>query len=235
MKHDRIFATLSAAGEEKPIWKIFWDYFYESYFTDNTVYENLNLGRGSLVSIRYLIVGLFVGLSVASFAAVFNKRVLGSFVRKLLGEECLSPETAKTLPELGYAGKLFIRYGVKRGVNLRRVVRCREEEEYLARIAAEEQEYEQKRADDPTLPKKFKAEPFSVDPDKHHFYIPEEMKYMADVKFEAKGNTWFSAIIFVVVSFVALLAVMAVLPQVLELLNDFAGGVEQATAPDDIV
>lgn len=235
MKYDHILATLSAAEEEKPIWKILWDTFYETYFTDNSVYENLNLGRGSLISVRYIILGLFIGLTIASFAAVFNKRVLGSFVRKLLREECLSPDTGKTLPELRCAGKLFIRYGVKRGVNLRRVVRCREEEEYIAEITKAQEEYEQKRKDDPSLPKKFKAAPFAIDPDRHHFYIPEEMKYMADIKFDAKGTTWIAAVMFVVVMFIALIAVMMVLPQLLELLNEFAGGIEQSAAPDNIV
>ena len=212
----RVLTALTAAEEELPLWKELWYYFYETYFTDEAVYEHLNMGGGSLISVRNIIVGLFIGLAVASFAVVFNKRVLGGFVRLLLWEECLSGETGKSLPELNCADKLILRRAVGNSVNLRRVVKCREEEEYLR---AQEQ--------DGT---KGKGRGFRVDPDHHHFYIPEEMKYMADIKFEQKGTTWLGAILFVVIMAVALVAVLMVLPQILTLLNDFVGSLGGAAS-----
>jgi hypothetical protein len=62
-----------------------------------------------------------------------------------------------------------------------------------------------------------------VDPDAHHFYIPEDMKYMADVKFEGKGNTWRSAIAFAILMIVLMLVLLGFLPYILSLLNDFVG------------
>ena len=173
---------------------------------------------------RNIIIGIFLGLCVASFAVVINKRVLGGFVRLLLANECLSPEAGKTLPELNYADKLLIRSAVRRSTNLRRVVRCREEEEHKARMEEAEAGYAERRAADPSLPKRFRPTAFRVDPDAHHFYIPEEMKYTADVKFEQKGTTWLSAVVFVVVMLVAMVAVLMVLPRILSLVNDFVGG-----------
>lgn len=228
-----VFLRLLEKSETSmPLWEELWVYFRDTYFTDETVYEHLNMGGGSLISIRNLIVGLFIGLSVAGFGAVFNKQVLGGFVRLLLKEECLSPEQGKTLPELDSADKLLIRYGVKRGVNLRRVVRCREEEEYNAETARLAEEHREKRQTDRSLPRRLKRPAFRVDPDRHHFYIPEEMKYTAEVKFEQKGNTWLGAIVMVLVMAVATVGVLLVLPQILSLVNELVGAITSGGNPD---
>ena len=176
-------------------------------FGADAQYEYLGNAADSMTSLPMIIIGIFIGLAIASFGAVFNKRVLGDFVRKLLREEALSAESAKTLAELNYQRNPVIRSSLRKGVTLRRVVRCREEEEYLAAIETKQTEYEEQRKNDPSLPK-FKAEAFRVDPDEHHFYIPEELKYMADVKFEKKGSTWLGAIVFIVVLVIAFVALM---------------------------
>ena len=178
-------------------------------------YENLSTGTGTLLSLKTIIIGLFVGISVALFVAVFSKRILGGFVRHLLKEECLSPETGKTLPELGLADKLWLRRAVKNNVSLRRVIRCREEEEYYTAQYGEEAQ---------NVPRpRYGANAFHIDPDEHHFYIPEDMKYMADIKFEKKGNTWGGAIFLVIVLMIAMFILLLTLPYVLNILNDFAG------------
>lgn len=204
-----LIGALNAGAEnELPLWKEICNLFYEAYFGTEGYYEHLDMGTGSLLSLRLIILGIFLGIAAGSFVSVFNKRVLGGFVRKLLREECLSPETGKTLPELNYAAKLTIRRAVKKNVNLLRVVRCREEEEYLTAMEAEGRK---------------KYPPFRIDPDRHHFYIPEDMKYMADVKFEAKGMTWQSAIAFSILMIVTMLVLLGFLPNILSLLNDFVG------------
>jgi hypothetical protein len=214
---------MALSATNQPLVKELWAYFYETYFTDETVYEHLNMGGGSLISVRNIVLGLCFGLCVAAFGIVFNKRVLGGFVRHLLKNECLSAETAKTLPELNYADKLLIRHAVKKSVNLRRVVRCREEEAHEKKMKAEGEAYAEKQKANPSLPKKFRPTPFRVKPDEHHFYIPEDLKYMADVKFEQKGTTWLGATLFVFIMLVATVAVLLVLPKILSLVNELAG------------
>lgn len=220
--------TVFAADAEPSFWKEAWD----ALFSDGTQYEYLGNGAGSLTSLRLIIVGLFLGLALASFGAVFNKRVLGGFVRKLLRSEALSAEQAKTLSELGYDKRLFVRYGVRRGVTLRRVVRCREEEAYEEEMRQAREAYEAKRKEDPSLPK-WKEKPFCVDPNAHHFYIPEELKYMAEIKFEAKGTTWFGACMFVVLLLIFLVAIFAALPYILSILNDWVGAIQGIADPGE--
>ena len=97
-----------------------WDTIYQLYFGPLPEYENLDFGTGSLGSLRLIIAGILLGLAVGGFVAVYNKQVLGRFVRVLIAEGCLSPESGKSLPELNYADKLIIRNAVRRGVSLRR-------------------------------------------------------------------------------------------------------------------
>ncbi len=173
-----------------------------------------------------LLAGLCLALCAVCFLTAFHKQVFGGFVRKLIGENCLSPETAKSLPELGFAAKLWIRYGVRKSVTLRRVVRCREEEEYEQKTADQAASYHEQRAADPSLPKKFRPLPFRVSPDEHHFYISEDEKYMADMKFEAKGNGWAAAVLLSVIIIAITLLLIFNLTAVLEWLNRFFGPAE---------
>ncbi len=201
----QFFGALAVGTQEQPLWKEILALLYDAYFGPTQTYEHLSMGTGSLLSVRLIILGICLGLAVGGFVAVFNKRVLGGFVRRLLKAECLSAQTGKSLPELDYADKLTIRRAVRTNVSLRRVVRCREEEEFEAEWGSGG-----KKA-------------FRVNPDAHHFYIPEEMKYMADVKFEAQGTTWRGAIVFAIMMVIVALVLLAILPYVLSLLNDFVG------------
>ena len=119
---------LLKAGSEQPLIEELWEYFIDTYVNSDAVYENLEMG--GLFSVQTLVIGVFLGLAIAAVASVINKQINGAFVSVLLERKCLSPESAKTLPELDSAHLLMVRWGLCRGVNLRRVVRCREEEEY---------------------------------------------------------------------------------------------------------
>ena len=217
----KIPAFLLKAGAEQPLIEELWEYFVDTYVNNDTVYENLNFG--GLFSVQTLVIGIFIGLAVAAFAAVINKQINGAFVARLIDSGCLSPESAKTLPELDSADKLTIRYGLSRGVNLRRVVRCREEEEDIAECRKKEAEYAEMRLSNPKLPKNFTPKPFKVAPDLHHFYIPEDMRITAEIKFSRKGNSIWSAVLWSAVILVALVALIVFLPNILNLLDEFLG------------
>ena len=213
---------LAANEEDMPLIQELWQYFYNTYYQNDVYYGNLNLDTGDMIMIKNILLGLFIGLSLAAFATVFNKRVLGNFVRKLLADEVLCAENAKTLAELGYDKKYAIRSAVGHSTNLRRVVKCREEEIYNAEIEEKRLSYEEQRKPDRSL-RRFRSEPFHVDPLKHHFYIPEDMKYTADIKFEKKGTTLLGAILFVVIMAIAFVVLIVSLPGIFTVLDDFVG------------
>ncbi|MBO5416603.1 MAG: hypothetical protein J6A83_08255 [Clostridia bacterium] len=219
-----LLGNASALSAEEPsLWQEIWDYLYSNYFSPEAVYfEHLDLGSNAMATIRNIVLGLLIGVIVASLFIVIDKRVLGAFVRKLLSEDCTSPEKAKRLSELDFVTNFTIRNGVRRGSTLRSVVRCREEEEFLAGLAEQRAKYEAMRQSDPSLPP-FKEATYSVNADEDHFYIPEEKKYSAELRFEKKGTTWLGFAMVIVISIIAFVILIFALPEMLRIVDSFVG------------
>lgn len=210
------FAFLLTTDAELPLHVELWNYFVSVYVYNDAAYENLNFG--GLFSPQTLVIGLFLGLVAACFAVVFTKKTNGALVHKLLEEGCVTPESAKSLPELDLADKLLLRIGVKRGALLRSVVRCKEEEEYILRVEADAA-----ASDKPKRKNKYAAVKFAVNPDEHHFYIPDENRDAAAVKFREKGSSWGAAVLYAAILLTALCVFIALLPFMLGILDDFVG------------
>ena len=217
----RFSVFLLSADEKMPLFKELWYQFYDNYINDQTVYENLNMN--GMLSVQGIVIGLFIGLALAAIAMSLTKTFNNTLVTRLLENECLTAEKGKSLPELDLADRLYLRYAVRHSVNLRRVVKCREEEEYEAKMAEIAENYTEKRKENPKLPRKFNPRSFKVDPDNHHFYIPEEQVIAAKTKFNLKGNSLLTTLLFVGLLFVAFVIVMVFLPNILTMLDNFAG------------
>lgn len=219
----RIFSFAASNAEEMPLIVELWLHFYDNYVVNLGYYEHLGLETQDLINFKIMLLGLFIGLAVASFGIVYDKRVLGDAVRKLLREECLSPESAKTLVELGYGRSATVRHSVRKSVSLRRVVKCREEEEFLRAQEEQRLAHEEARKTDRSLGR-FREVDYVFDLENDHFYIPEELKYTADIKFEKKGNSWFFSILFVVILAILYVVLLVFLPDMLQIIDDFVGG-----------
>ena len=206
-----IFAKSQTFFEEAV--EYFRNYFSIAY---SKPYENLGFGTGTMISVPMIILALAVGIIIAAFMSVINKRVLGEFVRALISEECLSRESAKTLGELGFEEKYFIQNRLKRGVNLRSVVVCVEEEQYNEKMNAEREAVEREG-------RSFSEIPYVVDPYKDHFYIPEEKKYKADMKFNKRGTGWGGFVIISVLTVVLAIILLFTVPKILDFVDAFVG------------
>ena len=206
---------------EKSLLEELWEYFDETYFSPDIPYlENISLGTGTLVTLKTVLIGITLGLIFASFVTIYNKRYIGGFVRKLLKEDCLDAERAKTLDELGYLSKYGIRYAIRSSGTLTRWIRCVEEDEFYAKQDAECEAFEAAHKDE-AKPPKFKEREFKRDTKTMRFYIPEEKKYAADVKFEAKGANWLSFILVTVVSVVLCAFLTYILPDIIKMVDNF--------------
>ena len=201
-----------------------WYAFYDTYISTDTVYENLDMN--GMVSIQYIIIGIYLGLAAAAIWSVVSRRLQGSFVQLLISRECFSKETARSLPELDAADRLVARYSVKKSVNLRRIVRCVDEEVHEAERQKKEAEYLEKCKENKKLPKKFKYPPFKFDLDTDRFYIPEECKEAAMSKFTQKGTSPWSLVLFVTALTVAFVLLLVFLPFILSALNAFVGSIK---------
>lgn len=187
-------------------------YLYEEYFTVNFgVYENFTIGTTTAETIRTLIPALAIALVIASMMTAHMRVNIGRFVRRLLKNECLSPEKAKTLAELNFFRNAALRRELSRGTGLRMVVRCVHEDgtdtgvgSYLDQTlspdsTAEMSENASTVCENEDLKGEKRAKKGSRAQRKINFltarfYIPEDLKYRADVRFDNRGSGWAPAI-----------------------------------------
>jgi len=212
-------------ANDKSLIEELWDYFIES--TEIPYMENFSITSNALFSLRIVVIGLMIGLVVASAMTVYNKRYLGDFVRLLIYEECFDAERAKTLSELGYMKNVAVRSVIKTGGSLSRWVRCVEEDEFIAEIEKKRLEFEEMHKDDPKPPK-FKEPEFKRDCNTMHFYLPEEKKYAAEIKFDSRGAHWGTVIIVAIVAFILCIFVCYMLPDMLKMVDNFISMVNKS-------
>lgn len=195
----------------------FLEEIFDTFFNPETVYyENFNFGSGGVVTLRIVIVGFMVGFCVAAVSTLYEKRLTGSFVKKLLYEECLGQKKAKTLYELGYLKSPAIRSALKHGATLKRWVRCVEEDEFYDSLEQKRKEFIENNPDTEYI-----APVFKRDCDTMHFYIPEDLKYQADVKFETQGVNVVSTIGVIVLSIIMCSVLCSVVPDMLTFADNF--------------
>lgn len=208
---------------DKGLFAELWEYFIDTYFTVETPHlENYSMGTGSLITAQTVVVGLTFGIIIASICSVFNKRHVGDFVRLLISEGCLSADSAKDLGELGYLRNPAIRGMIKSGGTLSRWVRCREEDEFLEKVSQQRAEFEAMHSGE-EMPPKFKEPEFKRDVSVMHFYLPEEKRIAAEIKFDAKGASVVMAVIVTIVSLILCAFICYMLPDVLKLVDNFIG------------
>jgi hypothetical protein len=208
-------------GKEQGLFAELWEYFVDRYFSFDIPYlENFNLVGSTVNTLTFLIVGLTIGTIVAAIATIYNKRYIGDFVRKLIYEECFDKNSAKTLYDLGYLKSPGIRGVIKTGGSLSRWVRCVEEDEFLESVAKSREEFEELHKNDAKKPK-FKEPEFKRDCNTMHFYLPEEKKYAAEVKFDSTGANFGSMILVIVVAVIMCAFIFYMLPDVIKMVDNF--------------
>lgn len=191
-----------------------WNYLYSVYLSSEGSYENLGLEKMPLFSIRLTVLGIFIGIIIACIAMAYHKKVLGAIVRKMIALEALSPEAAKTSEELGYKKNFLIKNALERSTSLRSVIKCVEEEEFLLAQAEARAQQEQEGAESGKK-RRFREREYVIDASKDRFYIPEEKRIRAEIKFEKNGSGWLATTVSIILVIVLFFAVLLVLPQVL--------------------
>ena len=212
-----------AATEEPSLFRELWDYFVDKYFTvrfEEYNYQHLNVSGGGLLSVRAVVVALFLGIIIASAVSMFQKRTLGDLVRALDREDANTPERAKTLEELGLRRASAIKQDLRRGTALRRVVRCVEEENYHASMAEKKAAFE---ADEANQGKKWKDIPYKINFETDHFYVPEEKMFGAVTHFSKKGSNPLVFAFTVVACLIFMAVVCWLVPEMLMMADNFVG------------
>ena len=187
-------------------------YLSERYFSiEFGVYENFSLSAEAGATARNLVLALALGFIAAFLITAYTRVVLGGFVRSVIKAECSSPATAKTLYELGYFRSGAIRSALTRGAALRMVVRyCTAEEREAARTESPVAEGENV----PECPERRVGE--KIDFTKDAFYIPEELRYRAEIRFDSKGSGWLPVVIAIVATVVISSVLCWLLPDLVQ-------------------
>ena len=195
------------------------------------VYENFTLGSGTAQNVRRVIIGFMFGAIIAAAYMSYTKLVQGRFIRTLLRRGCLSPETAITLHEAGVFTNLDVRRDLLRGGPISKLTA---RVDALATDASAVDRNENTDATDgdrtpenssctsknaTRVAKNGSAPDFLT----ARFYIPEDLKYTAEFKFEKKG-TDFRALLFAVAVFLVCAAFIAFfLPDLLQFIDNIIG------------
>lgn len=217
-----LFNLSKDASAQPTLIEELWTYLTENYFTlDLGQYENLGLSgtQGGMINLSWAIIALCLGIVLAAVMAAYEKRGLGEFVRKLLYEECYTPESAMTLAQLGFQKNAAVRGGLRSG-SLSKVVKCTQKVAYEAEMEQKRAEYEQnKQPGDPP----FKSFAYRINFETDTFYIPKDDSYAADVRYDKHGSGIVSVLIAAGVAILLAAFIIFILPEVLQLLDNFIG------------
>ncbi len=229
------------------------DYFDSTYFSVNLgEYQHFSISTRAGSVIKNLILGLAVGMIVACIVSCYLKTVHGGFIRKLLQEDCTAPEKAKTLLELGFFSNISIRKQLIRGGAIAGLVRSvnRDGEEIAGTSGTENSATAEtgentapdgvtataetgentapdgvtENADDTSL-KVPKSTAGDCKPDfvSDRFYIPEDLRYKAEVRYDKAGSGVKNVVITAVIAVVATALICRFLPQILGLADAILG------------
>ena len=213
-----IALKIRSLSGEMSLWEELWAYLEGKYFSvDLGQYENIHVGSGSLVTLRNIILGMCAGIIIASIMAAYDKNMLGKFVRKVIKEQCLWPDQAKTLEELGFDKSFSIKSNLRReGTVLNKVVKCVERETFQKDVSDMREAYITQTGSDSGF-----VEPkFELDLNTAHFYIPDEEHYAADVRFDNNGSGWRAFLLVIIVATITAILVCFLLPDMLQLVDN---------------
>ncbi len=183
-------------------------------------YENFTLTHAAAKTITSVVLAICLGVILAALYNFYIRRVPGGVARLLLSREALSPETALNAEELGLLDKPFALWELLRGVSLRHIV-CAVPKADAAKGEKEPAEGEKAQEGESAPAKKKKGSEEPIFDAETRFYIPEDRKYRAQVRFEKEGNGA-GGLALTCIGTVALgFALIKLIPVVLALVDNF--------------
>ena len=187
----------------------------KKYFSAASSYNHLEF-YNRIMTLKTVIIGLYVGFLGGILLGFYHKVYLGGFVRKLIKKAAFSEDSALTLREAGVKNTFFLRRALIKKGTLRRICEASNEADATvetgrskaARIVRRFLSFED-------IPK------VTYDFDKIKFYIPEEKKYAAEIRFDKKGSNPALFIVMALALTVVAFVVYMEIPELLTMLDNF--------------
>ncbi len=235
---------------ENSVIKELLDYISEKWLSPEFgTYENFSVSGSAGSTVRNVIIGLALGMMIAAALMFYARFVQGKFIRALLRGECFTPDRAMTLYETGMFREPSVRRELARGGVLAKLTRCLPTgqavrlEEVQEAVEAEpapdngEARDSENGAPPPaeSEPEATKADPMGntvalpdrVDFTTARFYIPEELKYRAEARYDSRGSRLPQLILSLVVG----IALAVLLVRLAPVLLNFADWLISVFAP----
>ncbi len=194
---------LTIVEEEESKIKLIYEKIRDFFFASDT-YEHFST-TSRMSSLRILITALLVGVFV--FVVVFSvkKRAAKRFVDAVNKFETYTPESAKTLAELGLAQDKGVVSALRRG-GLSRLVSSVEGDEYKEKNFSANRSQETEKSEKKQK-KKITPPPYKADPQKDRFYLSEKKALSLQSIYGGKMGT-VSTVILTAVGCIALWVVL---------------------------
>ena len=163
-----------------------------------------NFLTNSKITLELVVWPMCVGFIIALGLILYSKNVHGVLIRKLKEQSAFSPDNAASLGELGLSGRKLIRFSLRRGSMLRKVVYG---------FAGEMPDETTAEKINSALPDK------NVSLDDLKFYIPEKHTEKAETMYNSGGASILTVICAIVLCLCAVLLVLALVPWILGFLT----------------
>lgn len=147
-------------------------------------------------------VSVFIGATLASIAVFFNKNIIGRVVRALISAGANDPESAKTLDELGMSRNFFVKRALSGGGALRKLVN--EADDRVIALPDGSTYFERDK---------------KLDVRTARFYISEEKRVRAEIRYAKKGSDVIILILSIVVYFGVAWGIVVLLPYMFDLFS----------------
>ena len=160
-------------------------------------------GKGTF---ELIVVCIYIGFVAASAVAIWQRRLMGSYIRALIDAGATDGAHAKTLAEVGFEKSLSVKRAL-RGTGL------------FAGTVYEASEQVEFDREDHALP----IYRESFDAEKARFYIPEPLKYRAQVRFEKKGTHVMALIVGAILFAVIAVLMLIYKEKIISLVSEWLG------------
>ena len=174
--------------------------------------ENITMFEdGSFKAIVFI---FYFALVLGSIMIYYNRTLLGALPRALAKHECFSPESAKSLAELGLSKNPFIKISLRFGTTFRRIIGCVDTRQTSEAIDESGENATRGRDIEPYDGKRYKNN-FETD----LFYIREKYKDATAIRFAKKGNGVLSIILTAVVGIIAVVLIFKLFPEFIKMID----------------
>lgn len=178
----------------------------------NYHYENFDfdINSGSLSIIIWgMCIGILIGVLGSIVCRIYSSRIIKSLIKEGATDE----SSAKTLAELGLGKQWMVRRMLRAESSLRRSVLIANEAEFKPKASGLKVFWYEKFLRDEI--------PVKLDYAAAKFYLPEEKRISAELRYKSEGHPILSFIIAAVGLIAAAFFASAVIPELLQMLDNF--------------